>query len=112
MSWEPYSFTDTSRGRQEEEHVPLHNDASKVEKDQLLQVPRDEHQQRPQLICSHGQGGQSGLKTPLLLEETEEVWHGLSYPQTFLQMHYREHTDWLHHSVVWELHRQGAQGPW
>ena len=24
---------------------------------------------------------------------------------------HREHSDWLHPSVVWELHRQGPQGP-
>ena len=24
-------------------------------------------------------------------------------------MHNREHSDWLHHSVVWELHSQGRK---
>ena len=30
-------------------------------------------------------------------QETEKIWHGSSDPQKVLQLHHREHPDWLHH---------------
>ena len=60
-------------------------------KGQLLQVPQGAYQWWPLLVCSHRQGGQSSPETVLLLEETEEVWHGVSHPHKLLQMHDKEH---------------------
>src|SRR4029434_3603231 len=97
------------RRRQEKEHAPLYINRSVVEKVscfRFLGVNIRSH-----LVCSHGQGGKSGPETPLLPEETEEVWYGISHPHLLLQVYYREHPDWLHHSVVRELHSQGPQCP-
>ena len=90
--------------------TPTHQQISSW-KGQLLQVPQGAYQWWPLLVCSHRQGGQSSPETVLLLEETEEVWHGVSHPHKLLQMHDREHSDWLHHSVVRELHSQVPQSP-
>jgi hypothetical protein len=35
--------------------------------------------------------------------ETENIWHGYPDPQKVLQLHHREHPDWLHHRLVWQL---------
>ena len=33
----------------------------------------------------------------------EKIWHGSSDPQNVLQLHHREHLDWLHPCLVWQL---------
>ena len=43
----------------------------------------------------------TGTTKPFPPQETEKIWHGSSDPQKFQQLHHREHTDWLHHCLVW-----------
>ncbi|KAM9420540.1 meiosis-specific protein MEI4-like isoform 3-T3 [Salvelinus alpinus] len=43
-------------------------------------------------------------------QDTENIWHGSSDPQKVLQLHHREHPDWLHHCLVWQLLGLRPQG--
>ena len=40
----------------------------------------------------------------------QKIWHWSSDPQKVIQLHYREHPDWLHHCLVWQLLGLQAQG--
>ena len=42
-------------------------------------------------------------QNPIPPQETEMIRHGSSDPQKVLQLHHREHLDWLHHCLVWQL---------
>ena len=33
----------------------------------------------------------------------EKIWHGAQDPLKVLQLHHREHPDWLRHRLVWQL---------
>ena len=46
---------------------------------------------------------EEGTTKPIPPQETEKTWHGSSDPQKLLQLHHREHSDWLHHCLVWQL---------
>ncbi len=37
--------------------------------------------------------------------QTVEAQHGLQDTLQLLQVHHREDPDWLHHHLVWQLHR-------
>ena len=50
------------------------------------------------------------MTKPIPPQETENIWNGSSNPQKVLQLHYREHPDWLHHCLVWQLLGHRPQG--
>jgi hypothetical protein len=37
------------------------------------------------------------------MDTSTVIWHGSSDPQKVLQLHHREHPDWLHHCLEWQL---------
>ena len=37
------------------------------------------------------------------MDTSTVIWHGSSDPQKVLQLHHREHPDWLHHYLEWQL---------
>jgi hypothetical protein len=43
------------------------------------------------------------MTTPLPSPEAETIWHGPSDLQNVIQLHHREHLDWLHQRLVWKL---------
>jgi hypothetical protein len=47
---------------------------------------------------------------PIPPQETEKIWHGSSDPQKCIPLHHWEHTDWLHHRLVWQMLGLWPQG--
>jgi hypothetical protein len=56
------------------------------------------------MVQTHQNSREENTTKPIPLQETEHIWHGSSDPQKVLQLPYREHPDWLHHSLVQQLH--------
>ena len=40
--------------------------------------------------------------TPIHPQETEKIYHGSPDPQKVIQLHHRDHSDWLPHRLVWQ----------
>ena len=53
---------------------------------------------------------EEGAKAPLQPQEAEEIWLVTQNPDKLLQMHNREHSVGLYHSLVRQLHRPQLQG--
>jgi hypothetical protein len=58
----------------------------------------------------HTKSREEGITKPIPLQETEKIWHWSSDPQKILQLHHREHPDWLHHCLIWQLLGLQPQG--
>ena len=54
------------------------------------------------MVQTHQDSQEEGTTTPIPSQETEKICHGASDPQKVLQLHHREHPDWLHHCLVWQ----------
>jgi hypothetical protein len=54
------------------------------------------------MVQAHQGSCEEGTTKPIPPQETEKIWHGSSDPQKVLQLHHREHPDWLHHCLVWQ----------
>ncbi len=54
------------------------------------------------MVCSHRRSAEEGTSAPLLPEKAEEVWNEPQHPQILLHLHCGEHTDRLHHRLVWK----------
>ena len=93
------------------EHGPiLINSGTGVE----LQVPWCPHQQQTRMVQTHQDSREESTTKPFPPQETENIWHGSSDPQKVLQLHHRDHPDWLHHCLVWQLQgstEANAYGP-
>jgi hypothetical protein len=59
---------------------------------------------------THQDSREEGTTMPIPSMETEKIWHGSSDPQKVLKLHNREHPDWLHHHLVWQLFGIQPQG--
>ena len=51
----------------------------------------------------HTKSREEGTTKPISPQEPEKICHGSSDPQKNLQLHHREHSDWLNHCLVWQL---------
>ena len=55
------------------------------------------------MVEAHQDSCDKGTTKPIPPQETDKIWHGSSDPQKVIQLHHREHPDWLHHRLVWQL---------
>jgi hypothetical protein len=55
------------------------------------------------MVQAHQDSREEGTTKPIPPQVTEKIWHGSSDPQKVLQLHHREHPDWLHHCLLWLL---------
>ncbi|KAK6325509.1 hypothetical protein J4Q44_G00048510 [Coregonus suidteri] len=62
------------------------------------------------MVQTHQDSREEGTTKPIPPQETKKIWHGSSDPQKILQLHHREHPDWLRHRLVWELLGLRPQG--
>ena len=62
------------------------------------------------MVQAHQVSREEGTAKPIPPQETENIWHGSSDPQKVVQLHHREHPDWLHHCLVWQLLGLRPQG--
>ena len=62
------------------------------------------------MVQAHQDSCKEGRTKPIPPQETENIRHGSSEPQKFQQLHHREHPDWLHHCLVWQLLSFRPQG--
>ena len=74
-----------------------------VESSKFLGVHFTNKQAPTNMIKAHQDSREEGTTKPIPPQETEKIWHGSSYPHKVLQLQHREHPDWLHHCLVWQL---------
>ena len=55
------------------------------------------------MVQTHPHSSEEGMTMPLPPQEAKKIWHGPSDPQKDLYSYIREHLDWLHHLLVWQL---------
>ena len=84
-------------------HTPILIDRAVVEQVERLQVPWCPHHQQTIMVQTHQDSCEEGTITPIPHPKTEKIWHGSSHAQKVIQLHHREHPDWLHHRLVWQL---------
>ena len=68
-----------------------------------FQVPWCAHHQLTIMVQTHQGSREEGMVTHFPHQETEKICHGSLDPEKVLQLHHREHHDWLHHCLVWQL---------
>ena len=72
------------------EHTPILIDRAVVEQ---VEVPWCPHHQQTNMVQAHQDSREEGTTKPIPPQETEKIWH----------RSHREHPDWLHHFLVWQL---------
>ena len=55
------------------------------------------------MVQTHQDSCEEVTTKPFPPQESENIWHGPPDPQKVLQLHHREHSDRLHHQLVWQL---------
>ena len=75
-----------------------------------LQVPWWPHHQQTIMVQTHQVSREEDTTKPIPPLQTEKIWHGSWDPQKVIHLHHREHPDWLHHCLVWQLLDLRLQG--
>ena len=88
------------------EQPPINIEGASVE---WVEIPRCPHHQQTIMIQTHQVSCEEGTTTPIPPQKTEKIWHGSSDPQV-IQLHHREHSDWLDDRLVWQLLAVRPQG--
>ena len=77
------------------EQAPIKIESGAVREFHISRCPN--HDQTYQDSC------EEGTTKPFPPPETEKIWHGSPDPQKVLHLHHQEHSDLLHHRLVWQL---------